>query len=216
MLQFITHNSDKYSIAEEVQMAIEGGCRWIQLRMKNATDQEVKETALELMDMCREHDAFLIIDDRVNVVNDLKVSGVHLGKDDMNPMEARELLGPNAIIGVTANTAEDIIAYKGKDVDYVGLGPFRYTTTKEKLSPVLGVEGYEQIVKQVRDAGVDLPIVAIGGITLEDVEPLMKTGVNGIAVSGAIINAPDPMLYTSKIMEKLLGITPQEVKEADS
>lgn len=216
MLQFITHYSDKYSIAEEVQMAIEGGCRWIQLRMKNATDQEVKETALELVEMCREHDAFLIIDDRVDVVNDLKVSGVHLGKDDMNPLEARELLGPNAIIGITANTAEDIIAYKGKDVDYVGLGPFRHTTTKEKLSPVLGLEGYERIVKQVRDAGVDLPIVAIGGITLEDVEPLMKTGVNGIAVSGAIINAPDPMLYTSQIMEKLLGITPQEVKEADS
>lgn len=216
MLQFITHHSDRYSIAEEVQMAIEGGCRWIQLRMKNSTDEEVKETALQLIDMCREHDAFLIIDDRVNVVNDLKVSGVHLGKEDMNPMEARELLGPNAIIGVTANTAEDILAFKGKDVDYVGLGPFRYTTTKEKLAPVIGIDGYKEIVKQVRDAGVELPIVAVGGITLEDVPALMETGVNGIAVSGAIINAPDPMLYTSKIMEKLLGITMKEVKEADS
>lgn len=216
MLQFITHYSDRYSIAEEVQMAIEGGCRWIQLRMKNSTDEEVKETALQLIDMCREHDAFLIIDDRVNVVNDLKVSGVHLGKEDMNPMEARELLGPNAIIGVTANTAEDILAFKGKDVDYVGLGPFRYTTTKEKLAPVIGIDGYKEIVKQVRNAGVELPIVAVGGITLEDMPALMETGVNGIAVSGAIINAPDPMLYTSKIMEKLLGITMKEVKEADS
>lgn len=216
MLQFITHHSDKYSVTDEVRMAIEGGCRWIQLRMKNATDQEVKETALDLIDICREHDAFLIIDDRVDVVNELKVSGVHLGKDDMNPLEARELLGPNAIIGVTANTAEDIIAFKGKDVDYVGLGPFRYTTTKEKLSPVIGIEGYKDIVKQVREAGVDLPIVAIGGITLDDVDAIMATGVNGIAVSGAIINAPDPMLYTSKIMEKLLGITTGEVEEADS
>lgn len=206
MLQFITHSSNKYSIAEEVQMAIEGGCRWIQLRMKNASDEEVKETALQLIDMCREHDAFLIIDDRVNVVNDLKVSGVHLGKEDMDPLEARELLGPNAVIGITANTAEDIIKYKGKDVDYVGLGPFRHTTTKEKLSPVLGLEGYTKIVKEVRDAGVDLPIVAIGGITLDDIEPLMKTGVSGIAVSGDIINAPDPMLRTSQIMEKLLGV----------
>ena len=150
------------------------------------------------------------------MVNDLKVSGVHLGKEDMNPMEARELLGPNAIIGVTANTAEDILAFKGKDVDYVGLGPFRYTTTKEKLAPVIGIDGYKEIVKQVRDAGIELPIVAVGGITLEDVPALMETGVNGIAVSGAIINAPDPMLYTSKIMEKLLGITMKEVKEADS
>lgn len=206
MLQFITHNSDKYSIAEEVQMAIEGGCRWIQLRMKGASDEEVMETAAQLIEMCRENNAFLIIDDRVNVVNELKVSGVHLGKEDMDPMEARELLGPDAIIGVTANTAADIIKYKGKDIDYIGLGPFRHTTTKEKLSPILGLEGYREIVKDVREAGVEFPIVAIGGITLEDVEPLMKTGVNGIAVSGAIINAEDPMLYTSRIMEKLLNV----------
>lgn len=187
-------------------MAIEGGCRWIQLRMKGASDEEVLETAAGLIDICRDNNAFLIIDDRVKVVNELKVSGVHLGKEDMDPMEARELLGPDAIIGVTANTAEDILKFKNKDVDYVGLGPFRFTTTKEKLSPVLGLDGYKKIVKDVRDAGMEIPIVAIGGITLEDVEPLMKTGVNGIAMSGAIIKAPDPMLYTSKVMEKLLYI----------
>ncbi|MDE5685959.1 MAG: thiamine phosphate synthase [Paramuribaculum sp.] len=206
MLQFITNPSEKYTIAEEVRMAIEGGCRWIQLRMKNASDEEVKQTALGLIDICRDHDAFLVIDDRVNVVEELKVSGVHLGKNDMNPLEARELLGPHAIIGATANTAEDILKYKGKDIDYIGLGPFRYTTTKEKLSPVLGLEGYKKIISEVRGAGMDIPIVAIGGITLEDVDDLMATGVSGIAVSGAIINAPDPMLYTSQIMEKLLGI----------
>lgn len=205
MLQFITHPSDKYSISEEVQMAIEGGCRWIQLRMKGASDEEVRQTALELIEMCREHDAFLIIDDRVEVVDDLKVSGVHLGKEDMPAMEAREKLGPHAVIGVTANTAEDILQYKGKDVDYVGLGPFRHTTTKENLSPVLGLDGYREVVKRVREAGMDIPIVAIGGITMNDVEPLMATGVNGIAVSGAIINAPDPVIYTSGIMEKLPG-----------
>lgn len=206
MLQFITHNSDKYSIAEEVQMAIEGGCRWIQLRMKDATYAEAKETALELIPMCQETDTILVIDDRVDLVNELKVSGVHLGKEDMDPMEARELLGPHAIIGVTANTAEDIIKFKGKDVDYVGVGPFRYTTTKSKLAPVIGLDGMKKIIETVREAGMDIPIVAVGGITLDDVEPLMKTGVNGIAVSGSIINADDPMLYTMNIMEKLLGI----------
>lgn len=207
MLQFITHESDKYSIAEEVQMAIEGGCRWIQLRMKDATDEEVRNVALELIPMCQETDTFLIIDDRVSVVNDLKVSGVHLGKDDMDPLEARELLGPHAIIGVTANTAADIIKYKGKDVDYVGLGPYRFTTTKKNLAPQLGIDGYKSIVDEVRKAGVELPIVAIGGITLDDVSPIMGTGINGLAVSGAIINAPDPMLYTSQIMERLMNIT---------
>lgn len=206
MLQFITNESDKYSIAEEVQMAIEGGCRWIQLRMKEATDLEVRNVALELIPMCQETDTFLIIDDRVEVVNDLKVSGVHLGKDDMDPKEARELLGPHAIIGVTANTAADILKFKGTDVDYVGLGPCRFTTTKKKLSPEIGIEGYRQIVDEVRRNGMEIPIVAIGGLTIDDVEPLMKAGVNGIAMSGAIINAPDPMLYTSAVMEKLMGI----------
>lgn len=206
MLQFITHESDKYSIAEEVQMAIEGGCRWIQLRMKDTTDEEVRNVALELIPMCRETDTFLIIDDRVSVVNDLKVSGVHLGKEDMDPMEARELLGPHAIIGVTANTADDIIKFKGKDVDYVGLGPFKFTTTKKNLAPQLGIDGYRDIVQKVRDAGIEIPIVAIGGITVDDIEPLMATGINGIAMSGAIINAPDPMLYTSSVMERILNI----------
>ena len=112
MLQFITHPSEKYSIAEEVQMAIEGGCRWIQLRMKDASDEEVRNVALEIIPMCQETDTFLIIDDRVELVNELRVSGVHLGKEDMDPMQAREILGPHAIIGVTANTAADIIKFK--------------------------------------------------------------------------------------------------------
>lgn len=204
MLQFITNESDKYSIAEEVQMAIEGGCRWIQLRMKDATDEEVRETALELIPMCKETDTFLIIDDRVNVVADLKVSGVHLGKEDMDPLEAREILGPHAIIGITANTADDILKYKGKDIDYAGVGPFRFTTTKKRLAPELGLEGYRRFAKAVREAGMELPLVAIGGITIDDIDPLLETGVNGIAMSGAIINAPDPVLYTSHVMERLL------------
>lgn len=203
MLQFITHPSDKYSIAEEVQMAIEGGCQWIQLRMKDASEEEIRQTALEIIPMCQENGTFLIIDDHVSLVNDLKVSGVHLGKEDMDPLEAREILGPHAIIGITANTADDIIKYKGKDVDYVGLGPFRFTTTKKKLAPQLGIEGYRDIVEKVRAAGVELPIVAIGGIVLDDIDALMATGINGIAMSGAIINAPDPVAYTSEVLEKL-------------
>lgn len=206
MLQFITDACDKYSIAEEVQMAIEGGCRWVQLRMKDATDDEVRLVAMELIPMCRETDTFLIIDDRVELVAELKVSGVHLGKEDMDPLQAREVLGPHAIIGVTANTAEDIIKYKGKDLDYFGVGPYKFTSTKKNLAPVLGLEGYRTLVKEVRDAGVQFPIVAIGGITKEDVKPLMETGVNGIAISRAIIDADDPVLYTSDVMELLLGI----------
>ncbi len=203
MLQFITHPSDKYSIPEEVQMVLEGGCKWIQLRMKDASDEEFRETALEIIPMCQENEAFLVFDDRVELAMELSVHGVHLGKNDMNPLLARETMGAPAIIGCTANTAEDIIKFKGWDVDYVGLGPFRYTTTKSNLSPVIGLEGYEKIVKEIRAADILLPIVAIGGITIDDIEPLMKTGINGIAMSGAIINATDPVAYTAEVLKRL-------------
>lgn len=203
MLQFITHPSERYSIAEEVQMALEGGCRWIQLRMKDATDEEVKSVALEIIPMCKEHDAILVIDDRVQLTKELLVHGVHLGKDDMPPAQAREYLGAGAIIGATANTADDIIALRKTDIDYIGLGPFRHTTTKKKLSPVLGLEGYRSIISEIRNAGIELPVVAIGGITIGDIDAIMSTGVNGIALSGEIINADDPVMHTSKILEKL-------------
>ncbi|MBO5455411.1 MAG: thiamine phosphate synthase [Muribaculaceae bacterium] len=203
MLQFITHPNDKYSIPEEVQMVLEGGCKWIQLRMKDASDEEFRETALEIIPMCQENEAFLVFDDRVELAMELSVHGVHLGKNDMNPLLARETMGASAIIGCTANTAEDILKFKGWDVDYVGLGPFRYTTTKSNLSPIIGIEGYEKIVKEVRAADILLPIVAIGGITIDDIEPLMKTGINGIAMSGAIINAPDPVAYTAEVLKRL-------------
>lgn len=200
---FITHPCDRYSIAEEVQMALEGGCKWIQLRLKDASDEEFRQTALELIPMCKEQEAFLVFDDRVELAIEMGVHGVHLGKDDMNPREAREIMGAEAVIGVTANTADGILPYKNVDVDYVGLGPFRHTTTKAKLAPVLGLEGYREIVKSVREAGVRLPIVAIGGITLEDIPALMETGINGVAVSGAIINAPDPVEYTRQLIDAL-------------
>ena len=200
---FITHPCDRYSIAEEVQMALEGGCKWIQLRLKDVSDEEFRQTALEIIPMCKEKEAFLVFDDRVELAIEMGVHGVHLGKDDMNPREAREVMGAEAIIGVTANTADGILPYKTMDVDYVGLGPFRYTTTKEKLSPVIGIDGYRDIVKSVREAGVRLPIVAVGGITLEDIPGIMSTGVNGVAVSGAIINAPDPVEYTRQLIDTL-------------
>lgn len=203
MLQFITHPNNKYSIIDEAKMAIDGGCKWIQIRMKQATDDEITKVVNELIPLCKEKGVILILNDRVELCKTLGVHGVHIGKNDMNPIRARELLGAEAIIGVTANTAEDIIALKGIDVDYVGLGPFRYTNTKEKLSPIIGLDGYKEIITKVRNAGINLPIVAIGGITINDVEDLMKCGINGIAMSGSIINSENPTLHTTEILKKL-------------
>lgn len=203
MLQFITHPSKRFTIVEEVKLALEGGCRWIQLRMKDSPIEEIRDTALEIMPLCQENEAFFVLDDHVELTNELKIHGVHLGKNDMPAVEARELLGAEAVIGITANTAADIIAYRKVDVDYVGLGPFRYTATKANLSPIIGLDGYKRIVDEVRAAEVTLPIVAIGGITIDDIPAIMATGVNGVAMSGSIINADDPAEYTSRVIQLL-------------
>ena len=174
-------------------LALQGGCRWIQLRMKNATDEEVEPIALRLLKACHDVGATFILDDRVELCQKIKADGVHLGKNDMPVDKARELLGHEFIIGGTANTFEDICRLKRQSADYIGCGPFRYTETKEKLSPILGLEGYENIVKQISEKGIRIPICAIGGITIDDVMPILDTGIQGIAVSGAVLRADNPV-----------------------
>lgn len=203
MLQFITHKNDRYGYIEGAIEALAGGCKWIQLRMKEATTDELREAVKILKPACAEKEAILVIDDHVELVAELDVDGVHLGKNDMPPAEARRLLGEKYIIGATANTIEDIRALAVQDVDYIGLGPYRFTETKRNLSPVLGVEGYRRIMEACRAEGIEHPVVAIGGITIDDLQPLMDAGVSGIALSGTILNAPSPRETTETILAML-------------
>ncbi len=203
MLQFITHKNDRYGYIEGAIEALAGGCKWIQLRMKEATTDELREAVKILKPACAEKEAILVIDDHVELVAELDADGVHLGKNDMPPAEARRLLGEKYIIGATANTIEDIRALAVQDVDYIGLGPYRFTETKRNLSPVLGVEGYRRIMEACRAEGIEHPVVAIGGITIDDLQPLMDVGVSGIALSGTILNAPSPRETTETILAML-------------
>lgn len=199
MLQFITHYTDKIGYLDSVRLALEGGCKWVQLRMKNASVEEMLPVALEAQRMCREAGATFIIDDHVELVKQIHADGVHLGKNDMPIDEARRILGNDFIIGGTANTYEDVEMHWRNGADYIGCGPFRFTTTKEKLSPVLGLEGYRSIVTKMREEdlrnskGEPLPIVAIGGITARDIPDIMQTGVTGIALSGTVLRAANPV-----------------------
>lgn len=201
MLQFITHTNERYTYYASAQIALEGGCRWIQLRMKDAEDDEILSVAQPLRTLCDKYRATFILDDKVHLVKRCKADGVHLGKTDMSPAEARRILGNNAIIGGTANTIEDIDFLVSCGVDYIGLGPFRFTQTKKKLSPILGMDGYKHILFQCREKKYSLPIVAIGGITLDDIPELMATGITGIALSGSILQAVDPINETKKIID---------------
>lgn len=203
MLQFITNTECGVPVADQVKAVLEGGGRWIQIRMKDASDEEISKVVGEIMPACLEKQAFLILNDRVELAKTLDVGGVHLGKKDMLPSQARLILGPAAVIGVTANTFDDIRAVRSLDIDYIGMGPFRDTTTKKDLAPVLGLDGIKALCDEMQKEEINIAHVAVGGIRLEDVEPLMKAGVNGIAVSGAIANAPDIKKATEDFLKAL-------------
>ena len=182
-----------------------GGGRWVQLRMKDASDDEITDKALRIKEMCRQYGATFIVNDKPEIALAVRAHGVHLGRNDMNPAEARKMLGKEYVIGGTANTFEDVVRLKNAGVDYVGLGPFRYTTTKKNLSPLLGADGYEAIISRCRDEGIDIPVFAIGGILKDDIDTLLATGVRGIAVSGGIVNAPDPETETAAMCQCFKG-----------
>lgn len=202
-LQFITHFTERYDYLDGAQMALEGGCRWIQLRMKDAPLDEVEAMALPVQTLCRRYGAIFVIDDHVELVKKIGADGVHLGKNDMPVDEARQILGSDFIIGGTANTFDDIRRLHQAGADYIGCGPFRFTETKKNLSPVLGLQGYRDIVRQMRQNGIDLPIVAIGGITLPDIPEILGTGVTGIALSGMILHAPDPVAMMEQVVSAM-------------
>ena len=202
-LQFITHFTERYSYLDSVRIALEGGCKWIQLRMKEASTEEIIPIAKEAKAMCHKYGATFIIDDHVELVKLIGADGVHLGKNDMPIAEARKLLGRNYIIGGTANSFEDVQKHYENGADYIGCGPFRFTTTKKNLSPVLGLEGYQRIVSQMKEAGINLPLVAIGGITRDDLPSLMQTGITGIALSGSILRAESPIQEMKTIIQTI-------------
>ncbi|HOU67193.1 MAG TPA: thiamine phosphate synthase [Paludibacteraceae bacterium] len=199
-LQFITQKNEKYNHLEAAALALKGGCKWIQLRMKEASLEEIEKVALQLQPLCKEAGAILIIDDHVELCKKIGADGVHLGKMDMLPADARKILGDGFLIGGTCNTFEEIQKIKD-DVDYIGCGPFSFTTTKKNLAPVLGLEGYQNIIWECRSKGIQIPIVAIGGITSKDILPILKAGPNGIAISGTIANAEDPVKATENILK---------------
>ena len=200
MIQFISHFNDKYSYLDSIRLALDGGCKWIQLRMKDASEEEFLRNAHQARKLCDQYQATFIIDDHVELVRECGADGVHLGKNDMPIAEARRLLGDDFIIGGTANTFEDVLSHYRASANYIGCGPFRFTTTKKGLSPILGLKGYQDIVAKMKSQGIDIPIVAIGGITIDDIPSIMQTGVNGIALSGTVLNATDPVQEMKRIM----------------
>ncbi|TVZ07759.1 thiamine-phosphate pyrophosphorylase [Cellulophaga sp. RHA_52] len=182
-LHYISQGKTPEVHLANIQKACSSGADWVQLRLKNVDEESLFQIALKAREITSHFQTRLIINDHYKIAKKVNADGVHLGKTDACPLEAREHLGKWISIGGTANTLEDCENLLKKEVDYIGLGPFRFTQTKKNLSPTLGLQGYQAILDELQTT---TPIIAIGGITIADVPELLKTGIYGIATSTEI------------------------------
>jgi thiamine-phosphate pyrophosphorylase len=189
-LHFVSQGLMPEDHLDSIDSALKSGCRWVQLRLKDTDFQTYLNTALSAREICNKYNAKLTINDNPQIALRSKADGLHLGKNDMSPSDARIIVG-DIIIGGTANTWEDVLELVSQNVNYIGLGPFRFTYTKKNLSPVLGIEGYDNIIQKMKTENIDIPLFAIGGIEQKDIPFILDVGVYGIAVSGLIHNAGD-------------------------
>ncbi len=200
-LQYISQGNTQQEQELCIRKALDNGIKWVQVRWKNAPENELIQLCEISKQLCSKYQAVCIINDHVHIAKEIDADGVHLGLNDSTIEEARLILGENKIIGGTANTLSDVIQRIKESCDYIGLGPLRFTTTKEKLSPVLGFEGYQNIIDGLREKSIDIPkIFAIGRVTLEDILPLQEIGIYGVAVSGLITKQPTIINELKKVM----------------
>jgi len=200
-LQFISNQTDEFTHLESIQIALDAGCRWIQLRIKNESPETVLEQALKAKNLCSQYQAKLVINDFPLIAKEVAADGLHLGLEDMSVKEAREIVGNEMIIGGTANTFEHILLRHDEGADYIGLGPFRFTSTKQNLSPILGISGFQEIIKRLAGLEKSIPLIAIGGILPEDIPELKSIGVHGIAMFSALILAKNRKQMVTSIYE---------------
>ena len=188
---FITHENSRFGTVSGAMAVLQGGIKFIQLRMKDASDTEVLAVAEKLRPACDAYGALLTVDDRIHLLEAGLFDGVHVGKNDMPVAEAKKRTGDRFLLGATCNTPADALKAVSDGADYLGVGPFRFTETKKNLAPVLGLEGYERIMDTLQQRGIDIPVYAIGGITANDLPSLKSTGIHGVAVSGALLGSDD-------------------------
>lgn len=206
-LQYISQGNSHTEQLKSIQNALDAGCDWIQLRYKDKCEEEVLRLAQEVKKMCKSYEATFIVNDFIEIAKFVDADGVHLGLNDSAVEKARLLLGNHKIIGGTANILDDVLLRISEKCDYVGLGPFRYTATKATLSPILGIEGYSKVVRELEKRDLSIPIYAIGGILTEDMEDILQTGIYGVAVSGLISNSVDPKQTVEQIKNVLYVIS---------
>lgn len=189
-----THISN-LSHAEQVKRLVDGGAEIIQLREKWTSPKDFYEQAKEALEIARKSNVKIIINDRIDIALTLKADGVHLGQDDILPEHARKILGEKVIIGFSTHNLQQVVEAVKFPIDYVAIGPVFATKTKENPDNIIGIKS----IKNVREAIGDFPLVAIGGINLENFQEVLETGANSVAIISDLVSDADEI--TQKLRE---------------
>jgi len=203
-LHYLTQDLDNRSHIEQTQIACEAGCKWVQYRCLTKTDEQMLDELPEIASICDDWGATLIITDHIHLLDKADIQGVHIEDMQADFKAIREQIGEEKTFGASAHTFEDIQRIAaGNSVDYIGCGPFAFTDTKPNEYSLLGISGYQSIVKRMAEENITLPLLAVGGIKIEDVDALMNTGIFGLAVSAAINKAENPAAALKEIYKKV-------------
>ncbi len=205
MLQFIT-GTHTFSVKQQVEMMLKAGCKWIEYHPDKSHKDEILSTAKEILPMCRNNDCILTISKWIDIASEANLDGVNLELCDSSASTARKELGEKAIIGVNIHTFDDMELLNLNDIDYIQLGEFSTTGIDSKKGDLLGFDDYRNFVLKCQDKGISTPIVAIGTIAFNDIEQLMNSGINGIAMCHTILMAQNPVDEAEKIISLLKSI----------
>ncbi|WP_316822048.1 thiamine phosphate synthase [Pedobacter gandavensis] len=203
-LHFITHDIHQHSHIEQANIACSAGAKWIQYRCLTKNDDELLKDINTIADICDDWGATLIVTDHIHLNGKADIQGFHIEDMDADFVKLREQLGEAITIGGSSNTLGGLIRLAEEGADYAGFGPFYTTTTKPNNAPLLGVEGYARAMQALKAKSIDLPVLAVGGISLSDIDPLMATGIFGIAASAAINQAEDMSAAYSAFYDNIM------------
>ncbi|MBE2226516.1 MAG: thiamine phosphate synthase [Ignavibacteria bacterium] len=200
-----------YSHLQIAKMAVKGGADILQLRDKTLPTGKLIDISKKIAAFCREHKVLFIVNDRVDVVMASGADGVHLGNEDIPVKDARGLLGSRKIIGGTAHSLKEALLRQNEGADYVGFGHIYPTKSKFKPEKAKGTNMLSEVVKKVK-----IPVIAIGGISLSNIDDVAGTNVHGIAVIGSVLRSPEPVKTLKELKKKITGYnygSGQQIKE---
>lgn len=195
-----TSIQNKFSHIDIAEMAIKGGADMIQLRAKNLGSAELINTASEILKICRKNNVTFIVNDRVDIAMITDADGVHLGVEDIPIKDGRKLLGKDKIIGGTAHSLGEAMFAQKVGADYIGYGHIYPTFSKHKPERPKGIKNLKKVVEKIK-----VPIIAIGGITVENAAEVIAAGCYGIAVIGSVVKSDNPVLVVKKLKEMVYG-----------